>query len=41
MRDTATLPALGQNCAPVAGHYCMTEDAQPIYGPVPGVEGST
>ncbi len=22
-----------------AGHYCMTEDAQPIYGPVPGVEG--
>ena len=22
-----------------AGHYCNTEDAQPIYGPVPGVEG--
>lgn len=22
-----------------AGHYCMTEDAQPIYGPVPGLEG--
>ncbi len=22
-----------------AGHYCMTEDAQPIYGPVPEVEG--
>ncbi len=22
-----------------AGHYCMTEDAQPIYGPTPGVEG--
>ncbi len=22
-----------------AGHYCMTEDAQPIYGPVPDVEG--
>ncbi|HZK29226.1 MAG TPA: FAD-binding oxidoreductase [Clostridia bacterium] len=22
-----------------AGHYCMTEDAQPIYGPVPELEG--
>ena len=22
-----------------AGHYCNTEDAQPIYGPVPGLEG--
>ncbi|MGI6157866.1 MAG: NAD(P)/FAD-dependent oxidoreductase [Saccharofermentanales bacterium] len=22
-----------------AGSYCMTEDAQPIYGPVPGLEG--
>ncbi|MGI6507235.1 MAG: NAD(P)/FAD-dependent oxidoreductase [Saccharofermentanales bacterium] len=22
-----------------AGHYCMTEDAQPIYGPVPGLDG--
>ncbi|MGI6617119.1 MAG: NAD(P)/FAD-dependent oxidoreductase [Saccharofermentanales bacterium] len=35
------LPALSQIniIRQWSGHYCMTEDAQPIYGPVPEVEG--